>query len=108
MRRASSEGRRWLARLTRRVVLGGMAGVVACRPDGTNGQHDTDTGTPPMPPGPKNIVYPYVDQHRGGMAGCFGNPLVQTPNIDALSLESVRYPNMFTNSPLCRPSRATM
>jgi choline-sulfatase len=90
------------------VVLGGMAGAVACRPDGTAGPHETTPGTTPLPPGPHNIVYLYVDQHRGGMAGCFGHPLVQTPNIDALSLESVRYPNMFTNSPLCRPSRATM
>lgn len=100
-----------MARLTRRGVLGGVAGAIACNGHGSDrpppdGTRDTDDSTLPL--GPHNIVYIYVDQHRGPMAGFNGHPLVQTPNLDALALECVRYPNMFTNSPLCQPARANM
>ena len=99
-----------MARLTRRGMLGGAAGAIACGADPTRPTPDTGTsGTPPpiTPPGPRNIVYIYVDQHRGPFAGFYGHPLVQTPTLDALALESVRYPNMFTNSPLSEARRTS-
>jgi len=102
-----------VARLTRRGMLGGVAGALACSgpSDRTSNPDDgTDSDVSPwtLPPGPHNIVYIYVDQHRGLMTGFDGHPVVLTPTLDALALESVRYPNMFTNSPLCQPARAVM
>lgn len=90
--------------------MGAVAGCdrrpVAPPPGTEPSPTDTDTGSGPV--GPRNIVYIYSDQHRGPFVGAFGDPVALTPNLDALSAASVRFPNMFTNSPLCRPARATM
>ncbi|MBZ0254731.1 sulfatase-like hydrolase/transferase, partial [bacterium] len=38
--------------------------------------------------------------------GCYGNPLVHTPNIDRLASQGVRYTNAFTTAPVCSASRS--
>ncbi|MDP8244427.1 MAG: sulfatase [Candidatus Hinthialibacter antarcticus] len=38
--------------------------------------------------------------------GCYGNPLVHTPNIDRLAKQGIRYTNAFTTSPVCSASRS--
>ncbi len=55
-----------------------------------------------------NILYIYADQHRAPFLGCYGQDAVLTPHVDALAASGVLFENCFTNSPLCRPARATM
>jgi len=38
--------------------------------------------------------------------GCYGEPLVKTPNIDKLAAEGARYTNTFTTAPVCSASRS--
>ncbi len=40
--------------------------------------------------------------------GAFGDDVAVTPNIDALAAQGVRYPNTFTTSGVCAPSRAAI
>ncbi|HTK11248.1 MAG TPA: sulfatase-like hydrolase/transferase [Ktedonobacteraceae bacterium] len=54
-----------------------------------------------------NILLIMSDEHRRDLMGCAGHPLVQTPNLDALSAQGVRFANAYCNSPLCVPSRAS-
>ena len=56
----------------------------------------------------KNIVFIISDQHRYDVVGCYGNPVVETPNIDQLASEGVRFENMYCQSPLCVPSRQSI
>ena len=39
---------------------------------------------------------------------CYGTPAVQTPNLDNLAKQGVRFTNAFTTSPVCSTSRSAM
>jgi choline-sulfatase len=56
---------------------------------------------------PMNLVYIMADQHNRRILGCYGNPVVQTPNLDALAARGVRFTNAYTNCPICVPARAS-
>jgi len=55
-----------------------------------------------------NILLVFSDQHRHDVLGCSGHPVVQTPNLDRLSREGVRFSETWCQSPVCQPSRASM
>lgn len=38
--------------------------------------------------------------------GCYGDKMVQTPHIDRLAAEGMRYARVFATSPVCAPSRS--
>jgi arylsulfatase A-like enzyme len=47
------------------------------------------------------------DQLRADCVGAFGNPVVQTPNIDALAANGTIFTNAFAQHSVCSPSRAS-
>lgn len=55
-----------------------------------------------------NILFFMPDQLRADCVGCFGNGLIQTPNIDALAARGTRFTNAFVNHPVCSPSRVNL
>jgi N-sulfoglucosamine sulfohydrolase len=42
------------------------------------------------------------------LAGCFGSPVIRTPNVDALARRATRFPHAFCTSPSCAASRANI
>ena len=56
----------------------------------------------------KNILFLFVDQHRQDCIRCYGNSVVQTPNIDGLARDGIRFNNAFTPTPLCSPARTSL
>lgn len=55
-----------------------------------------------------NILYIESDQHNPAVTGCYGDPVVQTPNLDALAARGVTLSNAYCASPICVPSRMSM
>ena len=55
-----------------------------------------------------NILFVTADHLRYDTLGCTGDPMVQTPAIDRLAGEGVRFEQFFVQNPVCQPSRATM
>ena len=60
--------------------------------------------TPPL--GAPNIVFVLVDDVGFSDIGCFGGE-IDTPNIDRLAAEGVRFTNFHVN-PMCSPTRASL
>jgi arylsulfatase A-like enzyme len=56
-------------------------------------------------PGRPNILWILGDD-LGPQLGCYGYPLVRTPNVDRLAAEGVRFTHCFTTAPVCSPSRS--
>ena len=52
-----------------------------------------------------NVVFVITDDQGYGDLGCHGNDIIQTPNLDQLYTESVRFTNYHVG-PTCAPTRA--
>jgi len=60
-----------------------------------------------MPDRP-NIVIIMPDQLRADSMSCAGHPIVQTPNIDRIAAEGMRFANAYTTCPICMPARSSV
>ena len=60
--------------------------------------------SPAVPP---NFVLILADDMGYGDASCYGSQ-IETPNLDAMAAEGVRFNNFYSASPVCSPSRASV
>lgn len=55
---------------------------------------------------PKNMLFIMSDEHQARATGCYGHPIVKTPNIDRLAARGTRFDAAYTACPICVPARA--
>jgi arylsulfatase A-like enzyme len=55
-----------------------------------------------------NLLFVFTDQQSFDMLGCYGNDRIQTPNLDKLAEESVRFEYCISSNPVCTPMRAML
>ena len=56
---------------------------------------------------PTNLLFILSDEHNKRVTGCYGHPVVRTPNLDALAARGTRFTSAYTNCPICVPARAS-
>jgi len=83
--------------------IGMMLGVLA-HPAWSVSTRTPAEVSPPRP----NILFILVDDQRNDTLGCAGHPIIQTPNIDRLARQGIRFENMFVTTSICMASRATI
>ncbi len=69
------------------VLMGLVPGVAAARP---------------------NLVLIVSDDHGREALGCYGNPAVKTPHLDALAADGTRFTQAFCTTASCSPSRSVL
>lgn len=74
------------------------AGMMSCGKTGNTANDD----------GPLNIVYIMTDDHTAQMMSCYDTRYIETPNLDRIAADGVRFTNSFVANSLSGPSRACM
>ncbi|MBQ5694802.1 MAG: sulfatase-like hydrolase/transferase, partial [Bacteroidaceae bacterium] len=74
----------------------GMAPVVA----GATGASDKKETRP-------NIIFIMCDDMGYGDLGCYGQKRIETPNLDRMAQEGMRFTQAYAGSPVSAPSRAS-
>ena len=54
-----------------------------------------------------NVLW-LTSEDNGPFLGCYGDPHAQTPHLDRLATEGVRYRRAFANAPVCSSARTTL
>lgn len=101
--------------LSRRDALRGLGGlfgasalpsaVAAASPGSASATAQTSTPRPLKKP---NILWITGEGVPISALSCYGSKLIQTPNIDRIAREGIRFENAFTTNALCAPSRAML
>jgi arylsulfatase A-like enzyme len=68
---------------------------------GCSGPEETSESRP-------NIIYIMADDLGYGDLGSYGQQWIQTPNIDRLAAEGMRFTQCYTGSTVCAPSRSVL
>lgn len=55
-----------------------------------------------------NVILFVSDDHGMDALGCYGNPVIQTPNMDKLAAEGVRFTQAYCTSASCAASRSVI
>ena len=55
-----------------------------------------------------NLLFILTDQQRSDTMECYGNSLIQTPNLNSLARESSVFEHAYVSQPICTPSRASI
>jgi len=84
-------------------VVAGSAGAWAVLPKGVcGGQSSSNAAKRP------NILFIMSDDHDAHAISCYGSKVNQTPNIDRIAKEGMRFEHCFCTNSICAPSRAVI
>jgi arylsulfatase A-like enzyme len=55
-----------------------------------------------------NFILCITDQQRADFLGCYGHPVLRTPNIDSIAAKGTMFRRFYVASPVCMPNRASL
>jgi len=86
------------------VSLISLASLLLLLPACNPGSEKSETGNQQKP----NIIYIMADDLGWGDLSCYGQEKFQTPNIDKLASEGMRFTQHYAGSTVCAPSRCSL
>ncbi|HQU93079.1 MAG TPA: sulfatase-like hydrolase/transferase [Pyrinomonadaceae bacterium] len=86
-----------MAGVSRREFIAGAAAITAAA--GGHAQTPEKAGIRP------NILFILADDMAWGDLSCYGRPDYQTPNLDRLAAQGMRFTNAYSAAPVCTPTR---
>src|SRR5690348_368803 len=89
---------KWFSHMRRRL-LGAVCGLCACLVLSTGLCQAAETGRP-------NIVLILADDLGWTDLACFGSGLYETPNIDQLARDGMKFTQAYSACTVCSPTRA--
>jgi arylsulfatase A-like enzyme len=66
------------------------------------------TAPAPAPSQAPNIILILADDLGYGDLGCYGQRAIQTPHLDRMAREGLRFTRFYTGAPVCAPARETL
>ncbi|WP_326794116.1 sulfatase [Streptomyces sp. NBC_01808] len=84
--------------VSRRTVVSGVAGAAALSLLPRRASADS----------PPNVVFIMTDDHATHAVSAYGSAINDTPNIDRIAREGIRFDNAFCTNSICTPSRAAI
>ncbi|MDB5242603.1 MAG: arylsulfatase family protein [Spirosoma sp.] len=83
------------------LLLGLIISLLMAFQEPVTSRHSQQSTTRP------NILWILSEDISTDLA-CYGMPIVQTPVLDQLARDGIRYTNAFTTAPVCSPSRSAL
>lgn len=81
-----------------------IAGVTLLSASCTNPPSSENESAPTLP----NIIYILADDLGYGDLGAYGQIMIETPHLDALAANGIRFTRHYTGSPVCAPARSVL
>ncbi len=86
-----------MSKVSRREFIASAAAVTAAA--------NVYAKAPKKPGARPNIIFILADDLGWGDLSCYGRPDYETPNIDRLAKEGIRFTNAYSAAPMCTPTR---
>jgi len=87
------------------LAVGGLFAWRSLRLRGAGGLGPLPAG---LSPGRLNLVLVTLDTTRADRLGCYGSREVETPNLDRLAAQGVRFENAISPTPLTLPAHCSL
>ena len=87
------------------LIWAGLIPLLGCQQESNqsaSSNADTRASAPP------NVIYILTDDLGYGDISCFGQQILQTPNIDRLAAEGMKFTQHYAGATVCSPSRAAL
>ena len=93
-----------MSKMDRRAFLSGLGGAaLGVAVGGLSSVQTAHAGNKPL-----NFVFILIDDMGWKDLGCYGSGFYETPNIDALAAQGVRFTNAYAACCVCSPTRASI
>jgi len=89
-------------------LLDSHAQATGQRGEATTGTEEPQLASSDAAKKPPNIILILADDLGYGDLGCYGQEKIQTPNIDRLTAEGMRFTQFYCGAPVCAPSRCVL